>query len=379
VWLFYRVFKYARLYKHLYREYTDFDYLVSHLSDGVVEYDNQKTILRLNRAAEQMFGVKASDIVGFRLTADAKNEPNLAPLAELVYPTQHTSRNEKEDGTENEATEITIKHASKGEQHLRVFTIPRIDPRSRQLIGYIRIARDVTEDEIISSNKSDLVTIVSHQLRTPLAGIKWILQALVEGDFGALTPTQRDLIKKGWEANEGLIGLIDDMLDVAKIERSEFTYNFETRDIIAFIRDIVKSRADQAQAKNITIMESYAEQSLSTPIDQKRMRIALSNVLDNALHYSPPNGTITVSAKRDQNSCLVNIMDTGIGIPERDKPKLFNKYFRAENAQRIRTQGTGLGLFLVKTIVTGHGGTVWFESQEGKGTTFFISIPLARE
>jgi len=354
-------------------------FILNHLSDGVIVLDLQNKITHINRAAELLFGLRADDIVGFKVIAEAKAEPQLATLLEIFFPGKggalaHTIP--KHGDHNDDSQEIIIKKFP--EQKLRVFTVPRIDTVSKQQTGLIKIVRDITQDEIINRNKSDLVTIVSHQLRTPLAGIKWIFGSLLDGDYGTLSKEQAEIVSRGTEATDDLVVLIDDMLDVAKIEQSQFTYAFANTELVELVKLLVASKQEVAKTKSITIRERYEELSLVIPIDAKRLRIAFSNIIDNAINYSPANTTVTITLKKDGGNVLVSVADQGIGIPEASRDKLFTKFFRAENAQRLR-EGTGLGLFLARAIVTGHGGAVSFSSEEGRGSTFTVSVPLTRQ
>lgn len=227
----------------------------------------------------------------------------------------------------------------------------------------------------ISRMKSEFVSIVAHQLRTPLSAIKWIFGLLIDGDAGTINVEQKSLAMKGYESNERLIGLVNDLLDVDRLESGTTQFSFGPVDIGALIENIVLELEPRAESKRIAIRLKFSHIS-KVRADQAKLRAVLQNLIENAVKYTSERGVITVAtAEKGHDAVMVSVSDTGIGIPESEQKRIFSKFFRASNAQRTGVEGTGLGLSLVRPIIERHGGAIWFESAEGVGTTFHFTVP----
>ena len=220
------------------------------------------------------------------------------------------------------------------------------------------------------------MSIVSHQLLTPLTGIKWILKSLGAGDAGPLSVKQIDMIKKGLGANESMIGLVTDILDVTKVEQARFAYKKAPCEIVGFVREMIASRREKAETRNVRIQEQMGIDSKEIIFDKERMGIALGNILDNAIDYSPQSGTVMVNVSGDAQNVTISVNDKGIGVPPAQMGNLFTKFYRADNTKRVRTSGTRLGLYLAKHIIEDHGGRIKVESKENEGSTFSIALPI---
>lgn len=228
--------------------------------------------------------------------------------------------------------------------------------------------------------KSEFVTVAAHQLRTPLSGIKWALKAVVSGELGPLNTEQRAYLLKAYEANDRVIGLLRDMLLADQIEVGRLVSSEIPVKLGDLLDTLILEARNNAQAKQVTIdfeppQGTYGRVS----IDPKNMRIAFENLIENAIKYTKTGGRITIVVEPKESSILVKISDTGIGIPQDAQQKVFSRFFRAQNAVREVTDGSGLGLFIVQRIVEKNHGRIWFESTEGTGTTFFVELPTIKE
>jgi signal transduction histidine kinase len=319
--------------------------------------------VRINHAVEIMLGVEASTIVNRNVELGVSSTPIDKTLASIIYSPKGSG--------ESYDVFLPAPHNLK----LRIFTIPKNNPRTKVQTGYIKILRDVTIETVVEQHKNDLISIVSHQLLTPLTGMKWIFKSLVAGDMGPLAPKQEDILKKGSEANEGMIDLVTDILDTAKVEQARFTYKIELSNIVATCHEVVVSRQEKAVTRSVTMVESYAIMEKVLKYDAERMNIALSNIIDNALDYSQKGSKIEVKIAPLLDGVTISIADHGIGIPEKAMARIFSKFYRAENAKRVRTSGTGLGLYLTKHIIEDHGGKIDINSKEGEGTTITVTLP----
>ncbi|MDD5110823.1 MAG: HAMP domain-containing sensor histidine kinase [Patescibacteria group bacterium] len=224
--------------------------------------------------------------------------------------------------------------------------------------------------------QSEFITIVAHQLRTPLSAVKWVLRMLIDGDVGELTPEQKSLLLKGYQSNERMINLVNDMLNVSLIESGRLPYRFGDHQLEDVLQRALFDFIGPIQRKKITLVLNEPPKKLPlVHMDPDRIRTAVQNLIDNAVEYTPPGGRITVALKKTGRDVEIAVQDSGIGIPADQQKKIFTRFFRGENAIRTETDGSGLGLFVVSSIITKHGGRVWFESQENKGTTFHCTLP----
>lgn len=230
----------------------------------------------------------------------------------------------------------------------------------------------------IDEAKSHFVSIAAHQLRTPLSAIKWTFNLLLKGDLGSVPEEQRTLLAHAAESVERLIALIEDLLNVARIESGQLIYTFEPITLEMIVDDLVKDINSRLHEKNITLRVSLPDSPLPQARgDRGKLLLALQNVLENAIMYTTSHGIITVILKKkSERYYQVIIADTGIGIPKHQQSLLFQKFFRGDNVIRQQILGTGLGLYITKRIVEAHGGTIAIESEEHKGSVFTITLPF---
>ncbi len=225
--------------------------------------------------------------------------------------------------------------------------------------------------------KSEFVSVAAHQLRTPLTGIKWSYMALLDEENGTLNKEQRAIAEQGLENINYSIDLINDLLNTARLDEGKVELNITKESIAPIIKEVVSQHEPVIKEKNIAFDIDYPPDS--TPlfdIDKEKISIVFDNILANAVKYTPPKGKITLRHIRKGNKIQFKISDTGIGIPEKDLPKVFTKFFRSKNAVSFQTSGSGLGLYVAKSIIEKHGGKIELESIEKGGTSVIFSLPL---
>jgi signal transduction histidine kinase len=224
--------------------------------------------------------------------------------------------------------------------------------------------------------KDEFISMASHQLRTPLTTIKGYLSMMLEGDSGQLTPAQREFAGFAYGSSERMVNLISDLLNVSRLSAGRFLIQTKPTDMVAMIADEVRQLATHASAKNIQlIFEPPVEILPPAEIDDNKTRQVVMNFIDNAIYYTQ-TGEVRVVLEQSGDRVRLEVRDTGIGVPDKAKRKLFTKFFRADNAQIVRPDGTGLGLYLAKRVVEDQGGTIIFNSVEGKGSTFGFELPF---
>ncbi len=226
--------------------------------------------------------------------------------------------------------------------------------------------------------KSEFLSVAAHQLRTPLSAVKWVFSLVLEGRMGDLNAEQKNFLEKGKESNERMVRLVDDMLAVTRIESGRTEYSFSRVSVKEFIQNLIPDFSATATERGVRLdVRADITESTDAMLDKEKIRFVFDNLIDNAIKYTPAGGVVSIALRKEGKYITIDITDTGIGIPEAEQKNIFAKFFRATNAVKIVTDGNGLGLFVVKTIVERHGGTVTFVSQTGKGTTFTVQIPIA--
>lgn len=239
------------------------------------------------------------------------------------------------------------------------------------------LAKANSELREIDRRKSEFISVVAHQLRTPLSGFKWALDLLRKGQAGPVSPEQEKVLKNSSEANERMMGLVEEMLHADRIEAGRFSITPAPVDLEVLLRNIVSSVAATASEMHVTLaFERPGEPLPKMLLDPDKIRAVFQNVLDNALRYSRPEGVVTISVRKGDKEVVVEVADQGIGIPKDQEAEIFSRFFRAKNARLAVPDGNGLGLYIAKNILTLHGGSIRFESREDKGTTFFVTLPL---
>lgn len=239
---------------------------------------------------------------------------------------------------------------------------------------YSKVNRRLKE---IDQMKTEFISVASHQMRTPLSATKWVLKMIMDGDLGPLNQQQREMLTKGYETNERMIILINDLLNVSRIEEGRFQYRFVHMALDRVIQSVTQEMYNAIRKKEIKFDFKKPKEALPrVNIDPQKIRLVVQNLLDNAIKYTPSGGKVTLSLWKDDHQVVCSVADSGVGIPVSQQSRLFSKFFRADNVVRMQTDGSGLGLFIVKNIIERHRGGVWFESIEGKGTTFFFSLPI---
>lgn len=240
------------------------------------------------------------------------------------------------------------------------------------------IIRDISRAKEIDRIKSEFIAVASHQLRSPLTGIKWFSQLLLNEKDAKLTETQRDYLQSIFDSNERMIKLVNDLLDVSHIETGrKFSVDKKKTNIIAVIKRVMADKNIVSRAGKISI--EWAPKTpvkLILPIDEKKIEQVFLNLISNSIKYSGAGKKIIINVQKIDGKAYLSVKDFGLGIPKRQQHRIFEKFFRADNIAAISQEGTGLGLYIAKSIIEGHGGKIWFESRENKGTTFYFTLPM---
>jgi len=247
-------------------------------------------------------------------------------------------------------------------------------------IGTLVILHDITREKMIERMKTEFVSLSAHQLRTPLSAIKWTLRMLLDGDLGKITEEQREFLEKTYKSNERMINLINDLLNITRIEEGRYLYKPIFINIEPIIQSVLDAYKDEIKERKLKLNFIKPKEKLpEIKVDVEKIRLAIQNLLENAIRYTKAGGEMKISLKYLGDKIECSVSDTGVGIPEDQRARVFSKFFRGSNVIRLETEGSGLGLFITKNIIEAHGGRIWFESKEGEGTTFYFTLPLKKE
>jgi signal transduction histidine kinase len=224
--------------------------------------------------------------------------------------------------------------------------------------------------------KDEFVSIASHQLRTPLTALKGYTGMLIDGDAGPLNDKQREYLTEIKNANDRMINLITALLNVSRVDLGVFIVEPEQVNLENIAEGALKDLELNINEKKLLVNKSFEKDLPPIRADLNIIRMIFQNLFSNAVKYTPPAGSITLTIKRDKSNILISVADTGYGIPKNSQSKIFTKMFRADNARVKDPDGTGLGLYIIKETIEKTGGKIWFESTENKGSTFYVAIPL---
>lgn len=253
-----------------------------------------------------------------------------------------------------------------------------IRDESDTVIGVITVFQDVTKKHELEQMKNSFLSVAAHQLRTPLGSMRWSMEMLLNGDLGRLPKAAKEAVTQIYENSQRMITLVNDLLDVARIDQGKTSEEKSPVNIASILEEAVKTMRPAAEKEMIKMTLAIPDEPLP-PImaPPKHLYEAFENLLSNAIKYNKRDGTVTVILEKKDNALRLTIADTGIGIPKEDQSKIFAKFFRAGNAVRKETDGSGLGLSVVKSFLEESQASVWFESEENVGTKFFVEFPLS--
>lgn len=239
--------------------------------------------------------------------------------------------------------------------------------------------KKLNKQEQLGEIQTDFVTLTSHQLRTPLSGMKWLLELLQKSDTGNLSKKQKDFLDKIYSSNERMIALVNDLLEVSRIEQGKSKLYLQPTDLSSIIRSLIKEKESEIKKKRLRVSFTIEHEPFpQVRTEMNKIRQALANLISNAITYTQEAGQISIDLTIPDDTVLVKVSDTGVGIPKEQQKQLFSKFFRGSNVRSLETTGTGLGLYIAKAFIEASGGRIWFQSEPGKGTTFFFTLPLAK-
>ena len=238
------------------------------------------------------------------------------------------------------------------------------------------IIKSVEQMARANKMKSEFVTIASHQLKTPLSEINWELELLLSKNNVGLTEKQLEIIHTIEKSHQTMMRLVNDLLDVARIDQGRFVLSKEKINLSSLVDEVIEGHRILAKASNVEINVEKTDALPEIIGDKRRIGIVIDNLVSNAIKYIQKKGFVEIRVDSDGNNISVYVKDNGIGIPDKEQDKIFQKFFRSNNAAKYQTGGTGLGLYISKNIIEQSGGELNFKSIEGIGTDFWFSLPI---
>ncbi len=276
-----------------------------------------------------------------------------------------------------------------GNLYVAQISIAPVLDKNQKLLYFVATEHDVTREKEVDKAKTEFVSLASHQLRTPLSSINWYTEMLLDGDAGPINEEQKKYLMEVSIGNRRMIDLVNALLNVSRLDLGTFMIDTAPTNIVAVTKSVVEELKPEITHKKLKVEEHYGENVPEFQADEKLLRIIIQNLLSNAVKYTNDAGSIWVDLKVVPQggkvgsvdvvfeSIALSVSDSGIGIPTEQKSKIFSKLFRADNAREAETEGTGLGLYIIKSIIDQSGGVVWFDSETGKGTTFYVTFPVS--
>jgi two-component system phosphate regulon sensor histidine kinase PhoR len=340
----------ARLFAAVKSEQSKLGTIIGSTEDAVIVTDSEMRVLLLNKAARKALGIKSAEVTSKPIAQVVKNEP----LTDLFIRSI--------DGSQTQRGEIPLEDGRTLNANLT--PIPGV--------GYTAVMQDITYLKELDRMKSEFVSTVSHDLRSPLTTIKGFAQLLPKA--GPLTPPQQEFRAKILKGVENITELIEDLLDIGKIEAG-VGLEMDACRLDAIINKAVEDLRSQAEAKRQRLEVELPLQLPPVLGNDLRLGQVIANLVSNAIKYTPNGGLISVRASNNDGQIVVSVQDTGFGIPLADQPYVFDKFYRVQTEETEDISGTGLGLAIVKSVIERHNGRVWVESEPGVGSTFTFILP----
>jgi two-component system, OmpR family, phosphate regulon sensor histidine kinase PhoR len=335
--------------------------IINRMANGVMVTNRNLEVVLHNPALMRLMEINERPKGPTPISKIIKDTPLIDTLKQLL--------GDEEPEGESISQEIQLKSNT-----LRALSVQAIDP-DRAVAGTVTVLEDITAFKQLDQMKSDFVNMVAHELRSPLVAIRQINSVLLEGLAGPLEEKQQDFVRRGMNKIDSLLNLINDLLDIAKLEAGKFVQHQVPTDIGKIIEEIVDLMEPRAREQGIILTHTLINLN-PVQADPKRIEEILNNLISNAINYSPEGGRVTVSAKGLGEYMEIQVEDTGVGITQEELPKIFDKFYRVKNPKTRQVIGTGLGLAIVKGVVDAHQGSIQVESVPDKGTTFKVLLPV---
>lgn len=335
--------------------------VLANMSEGVIATDGEGKVTLMNEAAGTLISRNPNNLIGKFLLDFINFDENIIDISEL-----------------QKSGSIIIDMSQEDELFLLRSTFSTVYDEDNEVTGLITVLNDVTEDEKMERERREFVSNVSHELRTPLTTMRSYLEALTDGVWQDKEIAPKFLSVTQNET-ERMIRLVNDLLQLSRMDNKEYSLNRRRTDFIGYIHKVI-DRLEMNKKDDIILKREIPKMHLFVWMDEDKMTQVVDNIISNAIKYSPEGGTITCKVEhrmnRQQPELLMSVEDQGLGIPYDKRDKIFERFYRSDRARTRKLGGSGLGLAITKDLVEAHGGKIWVDSIEGKGTTMFFTLPL---
>ncbi|VXB32534.1 two-component sensor histidine kinase (YycG) [Bacillus sp. 349Y] len=330
--------------------------VLSYMTDGVIATDRKGRVILINDPAANMLNVSRETVVS-------------QPIVSLLGIEEEYSF----EDLSNTQDSIILDYSTNEKPYILRANFSIIQKETGFVNGLITVLHDITEQEKIDLERREFVANVSHELRTPLTTMRSYLEALAEGAWQDenIAPRFLDVTQN---ETERMIRLVNDLLQLSKMDSKDYRFNRDWMDFIGFFHKII-DRFEMSKNQDVRFVRILPDQAMFVEIDQDKITQVLDNIISNALKYSPEGGTITFIVEEKNEFIEISISDQGLGIPKDNLGKIFERFYRVDKARTRQMGGTGLGLAIAKEMITAHGGDIWADSVEGKGTTITFTLP----
>ncbi|MDO8486148.1 MAG: ATP-binding protein [Candidatus Staskawiczbacteria bacterium] len=357
--------------------------ILASIGDSVMACDKEGLVILFNRKAVAMSGFSAKEVIGkhydhvVKFVREIDNEPSEDFIAEAMKTGHKTIMADNTLLVRKNGSKIPVADSAEPIRYTHGV-----------LIGCVVVFRDITQEKKTDHAKSEFVSLVSHQLKTPGTIVGLYAEQLLKGSGGELTTKQKEYVNEIRGANQRMTDIVNTLLNISRMEMGIFSVEPTPVDVITVFKNSIKDSHANLYKKHLTLKEEYHQSEHVLSIDTLLLNMVFSNLISNSIKYTSSGGNISVKSSKvkkyekinsnivKEDSLLVSVSDNGLGIPTSEQDKIFTKFFRSDNARNEHTDGTGLGLYIVKLILDQIGGDVWFTSQENKGTIFYFTVPL---
>lgn len=343
--------------------------ILTSIGDAVIACDKDGRIMLFNPAAEDLSGFSAKEVSGrhygevLKFVREGDEKTAKDSIADAIAT-----------GRRSKMTNHILLITKSGRERPVADSAAPLKGSKGEVIGCVLVFHDITKEREIDRAKTEFVSLASHQLRTPSAAISWYAEMLLDKDVGELNKKQKEYIEQIYYDNKNMIELINTLLSVSRIDLGTFAIEPAWVYLPNLADDVLRDLQVRIDQKGLKIEKDYEKEGSTVKSDPKLLRVIIQNLIGNAVDYTP-KGIISIRIKGTDYGARFEIQDSGCGIPESVQSKIYTKFFRADNARSIKPDGTGLGLYITKSVMGALGGTISFKSKEGEGTTFSVEIP----
>lgn len=334
--------------------------VLTHMTDGVIATDRKGRIILINDAALNILNVSRETVL---------SAPIVTVLGLDEQYTFETLIEERET--------LILDFSTDDEMYILRASLSVIQKEKGLVNGLIVVLHDITEHEKIDRDRREFVANVSHELRTPLTTMRSYLEALADGAWRDEEIAPR-FIEVTQNETERMIRLVNDLLQLSKLDSKDYKLKKTRVHFIPYFHKVI-DRFELTKKENVSFVRNFPDEKIIVHMDEDKITQVLDNIISNALKYSPQGGTITFRVEKLENDIQVSVKDEGVGIPKADLSKIFERFYRVDKARSRKLGGTGLGLAIAKEVVVAHGGRIWAESQERKGTTIYFTLPIEQQ